>query len=596
MLGSFVILALLGAALLVERKGISYNGASDGITTVSGDRIYTESVDPQKECLLVYDSAVRVSDIYYQVMEYILDSLSVGYDVVDLDEVKLPDLNQYQTMVLAITDLSYLKEELFDITQWVYQGGSLMNAYTYASGNYFNLISGKLGIIDGGTDYSTISEIDIEDGFMIGAEHNLKYDPTDTSLEVILDEECKVYIKNIDNQNPLLWERDYGSGKFVVVNIEEYSKTNRGLLSAAYSLLQEAFAYPVINASAFYIDDFPAEIPEGDNEYITRDYHMSIGDFYMNVWWPTLLEWEEKYGIVHTGMIIETYSDTVNAPFHRQTYTRTFSMFGNMLLNHGGEIGIHGYNHMPLCTYGFDYMGLFDSYRLWPSKEAMRDGLEELMGFSYSLFPSANISVYVPPSNVLSKEGREVLVKDFPNIKTIASSYLPLDNSCEYVQEFDVGSDGVINTPRIVAGCMIDDYMDLAAFSELNFHYVQSHFLHADDNLDEDRGAALGWGRLSEIFEDYLSWIYQSAPNIRNVTGSQMGQAVEEYDKLSLRKTYTEQGLDLKLGGFSGEAYLMLRINEGEPTEIQGGEYEHITGNLYLIHATTDEVNVTWKN
>ena len=33
------------------------------------------------------------------------------------------------------------------------------------------------------------------------------------------------------------------------------------------------------------------------------------------------------------------------------------------------------------------------------------------------------LSVYVPPSNVLSDEGREMIVKEFPEIRTIASNY-----------------------------------------------------------------------------------------------------------------------------------------------------------------------------
>ena len=57
-------------------------------------------------------------------------------------------------------------------------------------------------------------------------------------------------------------------GKFIVVNKEESGKSNRGFLAAAYRLLQPAFIYPVINASAFYIDDFPAPIPDGENAYI----------------------------------------------------------------------------------------------------------------------------------------------------------------------------------------------------------------------------------------------------------------------------------------------------------------------------------------
>ena len=38
---------------------------------------------------------------------------------------------------------------------------------------------------------------------------------------------------------------------------------------------------------------------------LNRDYDMSVSEFYTNVWWPDLLKLHEKYGIVHTGVVIE---------------------------------------------------------------------------------------------------------------------------------------------------------------------------------------------------------------------------------------------------------------------------------------------------
>ena len=74
----------------------------------------------------------------------------------------------------------------------------------------------------------------------------------------------------------------------------------------------------------------------------------------------------------------------------------------------------------------------------------------------------------------------------------------------------------------------MDDYTYLIAFSELNYHYVQSHFIHPDDVLDEDkRGAALRSKRNPCESGSYLSYIYTAAPDIQNVTGSGMADAVE---------------------------------------------------------------------
>ncbi len=101
------------------------------------------------------------------------------------------------------------------------------------------------------------------------------------------------------------------------------------------------------------------------------------------------------------------------------------------------------------------------------------------------------MSVDVPPSNVLSDEGREMIVKEFPEIRTIASNYFVGDMA--YTQEFEAAEDGIVEQPVLFQVLVIDDYMELAAVSELNMHFVNTHFMHPDDLLDEDRGARLGW-------------------------------------------------------------------------------------------------------
>ena len=67
----------------------------------------------------------------------------------------------------------------------------------------------------------------------------------------------KVHAKTTDDSHtPLIWEKSYGKGKFVVDNLGIYERNVRGIYAASYSLLTEATVYPVINGSTYYIDDF----------------------------------------------------------------------------------------------------------------------------------------------------------------------------------------------------------------------------------------------------------------------------------------------------------------------------------------------------
>ena len=137
---------------------------------------------------------------------------------------------------------------------------------------------------------------------------------------------------------------------------------------------------------------------------------------------------------------------------------------------------------------------------------------------------------------------------------------------------------------------VIDDYMQLCAFSELNMHFVNSHFMHPDDLLDEDRGAALGWEKLRARLDEYMTWMNESAPSLRNLTGSELAGAVQRYGALTVDKEITDQEIRIHLGNFYDEAYLMVRINDGTPGQVTGGELTNVTGNLYLLHAQEREV------
>ena len=349
--------------------------------------------------------------------------------------------------------------------------------------------------------------------------------------------------------------------------------------------------YPVINGSTFFIDDFPSPVPSGEAQYITRDYNLTIKDFYTQVWWNDIYNLAVRHGIKYTGLVIELYSDQISGVFPRNDDLERYHYFGNMLLSDGGEIGFHGYNHMPLVLQNWNYRGLYDTYKQWNSYEEMHDAFAELQDFCRSLYPEEDFQVYVPPSNILSPEGREMLAKDFPGIKSIASVYLPGDIAFD--QEFNVSDDGMVNTPRIISGYVLDDYVYFAELSELNFHFVNTHFQHPDDVLDEDRGAELGWQEMFSRLEKLTDWLYSSAPDIRNLTGSELAAAVQRYDFIKLNRQEKEDTIILDLENFKDEAWFFLRLNEGsKPGGITNGEITKVADGLYLVKANADHVEI----
>lgn len=599
----WAVFIVMAAVLLIERAGVQYSSGQYklGMLAATDATPTSSAIFGQKPtCLVITDSDQdSVDDVKDQFDQILLD-MKIAHRDVDIatdGADAIPSLTSFDRVIVLMPSLDGLGTHLTDLMSWVSAGGSLMLGMTPDNSNYLQAIASKLGIESAGYDYAKAESIVPSEDFMLGGGERYEFsDPFDSSLSVSLRDTAHVWAKTGDAGTPLIWSNDCGSGHTVVCNIGIYDKVMRGFYASAISLLGDATAYPVINSAVFYLDDFPSPVPSGDGTYIKRDYDLSIADFYTKVWWPDLQKLAQKYGIRYTGVMIENYEDAVNQTEPaRQPDTTQFRYFGGMLLQMGGELGFHGYNHQPLALWDTDYGTLYD-YKTWKNKETLVASLNELIAFQDEVLPNAHGSVYVPPSNILSVRARKLIGTDVPRIKTIASTYFEDGTDLPYVQEFGVASDGIVEQPRIVSGSMVDDsYMRLAAVSELNMHYVSTHFMHPDDLLDPDRGAKEGWEIYKGGLVDYLEWLTKSAPDLRRQTGSECSGAIQRFSSVTVSVDTSADAWTLSLGNFHDEAWLMFRANNGEPGAVTGGELTHLTGNLYLLKTNDKTLTIERK-
>lgn len=587
-------------ALLVRVQGkLGYSVRKESLSLLPKEELLAlknETPAPaEKECLLVTEELDPMATIAGPYMEAILQEMKIGYDVCYADHLNRAQMNRYGKIVLAVTNYQMLTDALAELPSWVNAGGHLMILYPPENNGSFQSLAGLLGIKDS-ADFELVERIHFRSDFMLGGTaHDFPIvDAYESSLALTLKKDCEVFLDSGgEYPTPLLWRRTAGNGSVVVDNLGIMEKAYRGFHWAAYSLLADYCVYPVINGATFYIDDFPSPVPEGDSQFITRDYHMSVSDFYVRVWWNDVYGIAREYDIPYTGLLLENYNNQVSGEFERNSEVGSFLYYGNILLRSGGEIGLHGYNHMPLVLDNFDYRGLFDEYTQWKSEEDIRNALNETLSFLHTLFPDVKTSVYVPPSNILSKEGKAIL--DELGIRTIASVYLPGD--VEFEQEFEIcPEDGIVHTPRIISGYVIGEHMQMVALSELNYHYVSTHFQHPDDVLDEDRGAALGWETLFSGFRRYVEWLYASAPDIRNLTGTELAAAVERYDLIRYDCREEDGALELRLQNFEDEAWMMLRLNNGQRiAKADGAKFSELADGLYLLECQSERITIRFK-
>lgn len=596
-----LVFALIAAVLFIELSGVKFNYTQKKLDLLEKEKIVTKDeacATLEKDTLLLWSESEPASKDAYYDFSVILNDMKIGFDEADPSALPLPDLNKYEVVIVMFSDLSYVGEQIVDICDWVYKGGNVLFPLTLDKNAYSSAIENKLGI-EAAAEYTYLESIYINDGFMVGGGRTYYIpDAYDSARTVQLSPKNTVVHAAVGGKGgvPVIWETAYGEGKFVVDNFGMCDKAYRGFFAASLSLLRDVFVYPVINGSVFYLDDFPSQIPNGNNTYILRDFNTTIRDFYINIWWPDMMNLSDKYGIKYTGLAIESYDDNIDGKTDAKPDTGTFLNFGNMLLRRGGELGYHGYNHQPLCLDNCDYKGVFD-YKTWNDNASMVKAFTHLTDFCEELFPDVSFSVYVPPSNLLSEEGRAMILKEFKQIKTLSGIYLP-DATLDFslLQEFEVDKNGVVDQPRIISGCDIDDFMTVAAVSELNFHYVNNHFTHPDDALDPDRGAELGWKELKKRFDKFLGWLYGSSPNLRNFTGSELSAAVQRFAAVVPKTATDNKKMTVSIGNFYDDAQLMVRFNNNQkPGKVSGGRLTHITGDLYLIEADKDTVTVFFK-
>jgi hypothetical protein len=589
-----IYLALM-VILFIERSGIRYEiKQSDlGFLEPSAQPMPSGYTEPAVESLILHDSNFPEEQVIVQTLTETLDSMRVRYDKADLNGSGEFEFQKYKTVIIAFHDLAQL-QQLHELVDWVEAGGRVLVATHPGMSEDFSSIYRKMGIQKMQNQNIQVLGVAFTTDLLPGAK-GIRIEGTEnflnnSSYPVELDDSSRVHITSADEYNvPLLWEKDFGQGRFIIINTDQFSnRLNRGILGAAYSLLQDAFVYPVINSSVYFIDDFPAPIPEGYNPVITQEFNVDIRSFLVNIWWPDMQRLADKYQIEYTGLFIETYNYRLTPPFEMEVSMDDHRYLGSLLLKRGGEIGLHGYNHVPFCLPDEGVNEIFD-YPYWPSAENGQMAIQTLDQLGRDLFPGSHYLVYVPPSNILCPEARRWLPKVLPELRVISSLLLEDEGEETYIQNFEEADDGIIEFPRVVSGYFLYEYAQLALINELGLHYVNSHFIHPDDILDPERREDRSWEQMRQQLDQQLMWLTENTPGLRQMIVSEGAMAIQRFDRLKVNAVLEENNYSIHLADFYDEAWLMLRTSQ-EPVYITGGSITKVTSSLYLIKAEQPDV------
>ena len=421
-------------------------------------------------------------------------------------------------------------------------------------------------------------------------------------FEVALDSKCKILAWSKENI-PLLWEKEYGKGRILYTNASFFAdKITRGVMNQWISYGNDWYITPFLNAKLMHIDDFPAPIPRTINKVIQDEYQMSTRDFYKQIWWKDMLEIAKHRNLIYSGFIIIDYNNAVRKEDMKEVSQITLEdldIEGRELFLHGGEIGIHGYNHNPLVFDGdIDFAAL--SYHPWRSKEDMAAGMNQLLMYVKKMFgKKIKLYVYVPPSNILKEEGKATLVKNYPDLNVIASVFYGDSDRGAYASE--IGRDKTIpklfNFPRFSSGFYYEKDEMWSLFNAIAIYGYWTHFVHPDDVISNDRSMNKSWSELKQEFDKLIGEVEANHPYLEPIITSELTQRYINIEDLKIQSEKRENKIYIGMENYREPFYMTIRIRNNSIKNISSGTFKEIydteDSKVYLLHVENPDLIIT---
>ncbi len=473
-------------------------------------------------------------------------------------------------------------ENVEEIMKYIFEGGNLFVAKRFADTANFRAVYRRLGIKEFG-DYGFEYGIRLLDNVLIKCEDiyiPFEYSISNSTIDVQLDLDTELYAETPEGVK-LMWKKDYGDGSILYFNGTMLNeKNNRGMIFGGLRKLMDDWIHPFVNAKIMYIDDFPAPIPYGNHPKIDEEFGISIRQFFKEIWWPDMLAQAKMYNLKYTAVFIGSYDDdTVQVGEDYLTVDFTdIAYYGKEVLSDGGELGIHGYNHQPL-TLDELYDKTYE-YKKWPSIENMDKALISLIDEVKSVFPEYTMTSYVPPSNIISPDGRTSLKKT--DLRIIGALYSRGEDLDGYEQEFGLANDNIIEFPRFTYKYAYDDDLKWISYNAATVFGMSSHFVHPDDVLDPYRSGDMLWGELLKGFDELNKDIFKKYPWMEGVISSVGANRVAKYDKVEPRYEWVDESLKIYCNQFIDEMQFIYSTDR-EVKKTINCSVQKIDKELYLI-------------
>lgn len=427
-----------------------------------------------------------------------------------------------------------------------------------------------LGIRDVREEETTVAGIHLYEQFLLGGEGvyytkdekiNEKKQDMDLNFPwYTLASGTKIYMTGIMEDEsvdymdypPVIWRNSFDSSFIFAVNGDYMEDVmGLGILSAMEAQTKDYTLYPIVNAQNLVIVNSPELADENETEMMRR-YSRSMEHVLREIIWPDIISVYQRNGLGLSVMMSPQYDYAdANEP------KKDLLIYYMKLLNEqNAEIGLSG-----VCM----------------SKTSVEEKLKADQDFMQKALPSYRFTSFYE-GDLTEEEREKVLLEEIlKNARTIVTDYRGDNEILGYVSENvtkqTMLTNGLTHTYR-------EDFRTKCVETALGYSSVSVDLSDIMYPVGDDLNT---W---QDEAEDFSPNLYENWKSFRAFDGTSVSECdgrIRNFLSLDYDVLRKDDVISLSLADGGQSAWFILRTNGESIERVDGGEWEKIDKNAYLI-------------
>ncbi len=421
-----------------------------------------------------------------------------------------------------------------------------------------------------------LNGVHLFEGFLLGGERIYETETDDESglqdLEMVvhwymLGSGTKTYIMGMLDENEyknedmpaVLWRKSTANADIFCVNANYITNMyGLGFLSAMMAEAETYEIHPVVNAQCMTVAEFSA-FAEDNSEELMSLYSSRQPALYEGVIWPSLISIVERTG-AHITLMAAPQLDYEDG---NEPDSGLFPRYMSLVNEGHGEIGAS--------------MGRVSEISLEDKLARDASFYEEGAG-KYTI-----LSLY---AGDLEEAAEAPLTDYFPKLRTIATALDGTKPPIDYISRD-------VTLQRATAIGREHPYSANLAIMGYETALGYSNIVLDMKDVSYPRNEKDYWQNLTRVISQNICTYWQDFEVFSQTTLAESDARIRRFLALDYRTEQKGDQILLHINDFEDTVWFLVKLNWGEPGEVQGGTLQEMGGGYYLLEATETEVAIS---